>query len=1128
MLKRMFGPWRFHQSAGAADDTTPVVHALDVIAGFASGGDNVTITGLNFSGTPVVRFGSVLATNVVLVDRQTITCHNPAYGTTGAVLVSVTCGSQVGTLVTAFTYYTTDVTSVSPSYGTTMGSTRILLSGYNFVDGSVITVGGGFAQNAVLVDTEHYSFMTPAHVVGAGDIVITDPVGRITTVRNGFKWTTLGRGGDIRRSPGVTIRETLGNSPNTASFVVDGASNVPTEGEVVQIVDSQDSNRLLFAGFAQTVGEAYEGQPDQLAFQVSAVDFTPKLNRKRPVCSYMDQSATTVIIDLVTRFAPGFTTSHVQSGLSKVTVSFDGTKDFTTCLSEVCAAARAKWKVDYVKDIHAFTAASAVIKPAVQPYPSMVSSLTAYLTVAPANTIPGFSYPIGYYLFRHTFVWADGAESTPQSCADLVYGDGVGQFYFTDVPLGVDRPFAATASYLFLQKLTNFGDGDTVTIGSRIYTLQDTLTNVDGHVHIGGNLNETLDKLMFATQASGGVPGTDYAVATTANLGAVLGPFRASLDTRVCTAVTPGVAGNAIAVSAVTAAGDAAWWGEGTVPGDLLRLGADAGVIACTARRVYCGYLGAAGASLSALQPFCQVNDNVTTEFTTLFGQVGSGDALAVPISVTVPIPYIPFSSPYPAPLTVPVAVAVQSSLGSGRAWVQFRTAYLYRDGSWSWASAPTTSVGTETNSSLPLTGFSLTGIAPGSVVGGLDVVARLVYVCVGALVGTQETLFAGPDWQPANIVAGLFVVPDNVQTSLDIAWPLQTVGIGNVPRIDVAADPVVDLENVDPVGDLTDDNPDLLHSDSGSQGFTVTRDVSQVRNRIFIMGASTTVAVDCPEGNPVQGRVIPPMTPEEAAIIGDQFHPYYLQISDGSFLSAGGGMVRMRDAKTLKVTSWFCNGVYDAVPSGRSWIANLVTGHDIIIGWPGYGPVAAGSTISRFFQYDDPDSQAYMARIEPGTDGIYEYTIVDSSLVTNEQLRARALAEKEMYAWPIVTVRYATRDKRTAPGKTVHVNMTSPPCFGDFLIQDVQIDQIHDESDVLTPRYTVTASSMRMDLNDLLLALTTPQAKIVPHVPVLPQIFSVGVSALGTDYVKLTGTGFTPGTKVFFDGIESPDVVVE
>jgi hypothetical protein len=1157
MLKRMFGPWRLRRAAGAADDTTPVVLALDVTTGFTSGGDAVTITGLNFrgdgSGTPpIVRFGTVQATSVVVVDRQTITCNTPAYGTTGVVAVSVRCGSQIDTLSNAFTYYETVVLSVSPSFGTTMGSTRVLLAGRNFVDGSVILVGGGFAQNVVFVDAEHYSFVTPAHAMGVGDIIITDPAGRITTVRNGFKWTTLGRGGDIRRSPGVSIRETLGNSPNTATFVIDGQSNLPTEGEVVQIVDGQDSNRLLFAGFAQTVSEAYEGQTDQLAYQIDAVDYTPKLNRKRPVATYNNVSASEVVIDLVARFAPGFTTSHVQLGLDPVTVSFDGTQDFTTCLSEVCAHARAKWKVDYVKDVHVFTSTSAVKKPATplttpSPTPSVPQPLTAYMTVAAVQTYPGFTYPAGYYLFRHTFVWADGAESALQSCADVVQGDGNGQFYFTNVPLGTDRPFAATASYSFLQKGggtpdsgTNFKDGDTVTIGSITYVFQDILTDVPGHVKIGANGNETLDKLMFATQRDTvvGVPGVDYADSTTANPDAFLWSW--DLETRLCKALVPGVAGDAIVVSANTADPDCSWFGEGTIPWGHLILGSDAGVIACTARRIYYSWLGDTGASLAHANKFCQVNDNTTTEFTTLFGQAGSGDALAVPIATANPLPYVAFAGPYPAPLVAPTVAAVLSSNGIGRAWVNFRTAYLYRDGTYSWSSPATTSVGTASNSDLSISGFSFTGITPGPTVGSLDVLARLVFMSIGAVVGTEATLYAEPNWTPASIMAGLLVVPGNTTQTLETTWPVPTIGIGNYPYLQITPPVVVDLENLDAVGDLVDTNPDLLHADSGSQPFTVTRDVSQLRNRIFIVGASTTVAVDCPDGNPTKGKTLttprtgppPGSLPDPKARwsqpqTGTDFDAHYLQLADGSFLPSTGGVVRMTDAKSLKVTTWNCKGVYPALPSGRSVVPDLVVGRDVILDCPEF-TVAAGSALSRFFQYDDAESQAYMMTVEPDTDGIYEYTIVDNSLVTNEQMQARALAEAEMYAWPIITIRYATRDKKTVAGKTVHVNMTSPPCVGDFIIQDVTIDQIHDESDQLTPRYTVTASSMRMDLVDLLMALTKPEPKVVTHVPVLPQIYSVKPSILYPNYLELTGTGFSKGIKVFFDGAEADDVVVD
>jgi hypothetical protein len=138
---------------------------------------------------------------------------------------------------------------------------------------------------------------------------------------------------------------------------------------------------------------------------------------------------------------------------------------------------------------------------------------------------------------------------------------------------------------------------------------------------------------------------------------------------------------------------------------------------------------------------------------------------------------------------------------------------------------------------------------------------------------------------------------------------------------------------------------------------------------------------------------------------------------------------------------------------------------------------IAQGSLINNFFQADDTDSQRLLARAELDangnpTDGIHEYTIVDGSLKALFQLYMRAYAELELFSKPIITVKYATRDPKSRSGQTVHVDLTNPPCKGDFLIQEVTIDQIHDESDVLTPRYTVSASSVKFELNDLLLRI--------------------------------------------------------
>jgi hypothetical protein len=57
---------------------------------------------------------------------------------------------------------------------------------------------------------------------------------------------------------------------------------------------------------------------------------------------------------------------------------------------------------------------------------------------------------------------------------------------------------------------TNAVDGDTIDVGGKTYTFQDTLTDVDGHVKIGATAADTLQNLAAAFRNSG-TPGTQYA-----------------------------------------------------------------------------------------------------------------------------------------------------------------------------------------------------------------------------------------------------------------------------------------------------------------------------------------------------------------------------------------------------------------------------------------------------------------------------------------------------------------------------------------------------------------------------------------------------------------------------------------
>lgn len=62
----------------------------------------------------------------------------------------------------------------------------------------------------------------------------------------------------------------------------------------------------------------------------------------------------------------------------------------------------------------------------------------------------------------------------------------------------------------------NAADTNTVVIGAKTYTFQDTLTNVDGNVHVGASASESIDNLIAAINLGEG-SGTAYAAATTAH-----------------------------------------------------------------------------------------------------------------------------------------------------------------------------------------------------------------------------------------------------------------------------------------------------------------------------------------------------------------------------------------------------------------------------------------------------------------------------------------------------------------------------------------------------------------------------------------------------------------------------------
>jgi uncharacterized repeat protein (TIGR02543 family) len=85
----LFAQWTANPGGGGSTTSPPAVTSISPAFGSTAGGTRVSITGTNFSGATVVKFGGATAINIVVVNSTTITAASPA-GTAGIIDVTVT------------------------------------------------------------------------------------------------------------------------------------------------------------------------------------------------------------------------------------------------------------------------------------------------------------------------------------------------------------------------------------------------------------------------------------------------------------------------------------------------------------------------------------------------------------------------------------------------------------------------------------------------------------------------------------------------------------------------------------------------------------------------------------------------------------------------------------------------------------------------------------------------------------------------------------------------------------------------------------------------------------------------------------------------------------------------------
>ena len=163
----------------------PIFTSILPATGPLVGGQSVTITGTNLTGTNYVVFGGTAnATGAITANTDTsITVNTPAHAS-GTVNVNIT--TPGGTSVTGSNAYRyagiPTFTSIVPAAGPTAGGQSVTITGTNLTGANYVLFGGtANATGAITANTATtITVNTPNHASGTVDVDITTPGGSVT------------------------------------------------------------------------------------------------------------------------------------------------------------------------------------------------------------------------------------------------------------------------------------------------------------------------------------------------------------------------------------------------------------------------------------------------------------------------------------------------------------------------------------------------------------------------------------------------------------------------------------------------------------------------------------------------------------------------------------------------------------------------------------------------------------------------------------------------------------------------------------------------------------------------------------------------------------------------------------
>jgi hypothetical protein len=279
----------------ASAASAPTVTRVSPSSGPLKGGQTVVVTGVDFTGTTGVKFGTTAATSYAVMNDKQIVAVVPDNATAGKVLVEVTNATGANTTGANYEYKAPKITKVDPGWGKKDADNFITITGEG-LDGTVaadVKFGTDAAQN-VWVISDKQIVVQPAKHDGS-TVTITDGVTDVVVTRNSVA-TTPDAKSKFLFTPGLP---TVTQLEDGSSTVVTGTDGVAA-GSTMTIIGTQ-----LWGLSQVTFGTSRVTNSSDISVNSGGTEATVKVPTRSagPVDVTVTNAAGTSITNLKTTFS---------------------------------------------------------------------------------------------------------------------------------------------------------------------------------------------------------------------------------------------------------------------------------------------------------------------------------------------------------------------------------------------------------------------------------------------------------------------------------------------------------------------------------------------------------------------------------------------------------------------------------------------------------------------------------------------------------------------------------------------------------------------------------------------------------------------------------------------------------